>query len=183
MKVIRSLNFVVKLLMKILLKALIRIKDTVMTENKTTKFNSITMLRFSIGIIYLWFGVLKLFYGLSPAEQIASQTIHQLTFGLLPDHTAINILALWECALGVSLLICKWMKVVLIMMFTHMTFTFAPFLFFPQQTFMHLPYDFTLLGQYIMKNIIIISSGLVLWQQYVKGTPSVYMSPLSDRIN
>lgn len=45
---------------------------------------------------------------------------------------------------------------------------------------MHLPYDFTLLGQYIMKNIIIISSGIVLWQYYVKGTPTVYMRPFSE---
>ncbi|MEO6523421.1 MAG: hypothetical protein ABIN91_17185 [Mucilaginibacter sp.] len=152
-----------------------------MTENKRNSFNPITVLRFSIGVIYLWFGVLKLFYGLSPAEQIASQTIHQLTFGFLPDHVAINSLALWECTLGIMLILCKYMKVVLLMMFIHMAFTFTPFIFFPHQTFMHLPYDFTLLGQYIMKNIIIISSGMVLWQQYVKGTPMYYASPLSEQ--
>lgn len=151
-----------------------------MTENKRSMLNPLTVLRVSIGIIYLWFGVLKFFYGLSPAEQIASQTIHQLTFGLLPDHAAINMLAIWECSLGFLLIVCKWMRVVLIMMFIHMACTFAPFLMFPHLTFMHLPYGFTMLGQYIMKNIVIISSGLVLWQHYVKGIPSVYMSPLSE---
>jgi uncharacterized membrane protein YphA (DoxX/SURF4 family) len=152
-----------------------------MTENKHNSFNPVTILRFSIGIIYLWFGGLKLFYGLSPAEQIASATIHQLTFGLLPDHVAIDALAIWECALGVMLLLCRYMKVVLLLMFIHMSFTFTPFIFFPQQTFMHLPYDFTLLGQYIMKNIIIISGGMVLWQQYVKGIPMYYATPLSEQ--
>jgi uncharacterized membrane protein YkgB len=152
-----------------------------MTENKNDTFSPFKILRISIGVIYLWFGVLKFFFGLSPAEHIASQTIHQLTFGLVPDHIAINMLAVGECTLGFLLIICRYMRTVLIMLFIHMTFTFAPFLMFPSETFMHLPYDFTLLGQYIMKNIIIISSGLVLWDHHVKNIPNVYMKPFSDR--
>lgn len=152
-----------------------------MTQVKASSYNPIAVLRISIGIIYLWFGILKFFYGLSPAELVASQTIHRLTFGLIPDHAAIQCLAVWECALGVLLICCKWMKAVLIMMFIHMAATFTPFLFFPHQTFMHLPYDFTLLGQYIMKNIIIISSGIVLWQHYIKALPGVYIIPFSER--
>jgi uncharacterized membrane protein YphA (DoxX/SURF4 family) len=155
--------------------------DIAMTEVKATTYSPIAVLRISIGIIYLWFGILKFFFGLSPAEQVASQTIHQLTFGLLPDHVAILTLALWECSLGVLFICCKWMRAVLIMMFIHMAFTFTPFLLFPHQTFMHLPYDFTLLGQYIMKNIIIISSGVVLWQHYVSGLPHIYSVPFSER--
>jgi uncharacterized membrane protein YkgB len=151
-----------------------------MTEVKSNTLNPFKILSISIGIIYVWFGVLKFFFGLSPAEQVASQTIHQLTFGLLPDHIAISTLAIWECALGIMLILRRYMKGVLILMFIHMCFTFTPFIFFPHQTFMHLPYDFTLLGQYIMKNIIIISSGIVLWQYYVKGTPTVYMRPFSE---
>lgn len=151
-----------------------------MTEVKSNMLNPFKILSISIGIIYVWFGVLKFFFGLSPAEQVASQTIHQLTFGLLSDHVAITTLAIWECVLGIMLILRRYMKLVLILMFTHMCFTFTPFIFFPHQTFMHLPYDFTLLGQYIMKNIIIISSGIVLWQYYVKGTPTVYMRPFSE---
>jgi len=151
-----------------------------MTEVKSNTLNPFKILSISIGIIYVWFGVLKFFFGLSPAEQVASQTIHQLTFGLLPDQVAIATLATWECVLGMMLILRRYMKLVLILMFTHMCFTFTPFIFFPHQTFMHLPYDFTLLGQYIMKNIIIISSGIVLWQYYVKGTPTVYMRPFSE---
>ncbi|MES2278878.1 MAG: hypothetical protein V4592_22795 [Bacteroidota bacterium] len=153
-----------------------------MTEVKTNTYNPIAILRVSIGIIYFWFGILKFFFGLSPAEQVASQTIHQLTFGLLPNHIAIQTLAVWECGLGVLLITCKWMKTVLILLFIHMIFTFTPFLFFPHQIFMRMPYDFTLLGQYIMKNIIIISSGIVLWQHYVKALPGVYVMPFSERV-
>lgn len=152
-----------------------------MTEVKAKTYNPIAILRVSIGVIYLWFGVLKFFFGLSPAEHVASQTIHHLTFGLLPDQTAITLLAIWEFSLGILLFSCKWMRLVLIMLFAHMLLTFTPFLFFPHQTFMHLPYDPTLLGQYIIKNIIIISSGIVLWQHYVSALPRVYAMPFSDR--
>ena len=149
-----------------------------MTEVKSNPLNPFRVLRISIGVIYLWFGVLKFFYGLSPAEQVASQTIHQLTFGLLPDHLAIQTLAVWECLQGVLLISCRFMKTVLLLMFVHMAFTFTPFVFFPQQTFSHM--GFTLLGQYIMKNIIIISGGMVLWQRYVRNTPMPYMRPFSE---
>jgi uncharacterized membrane protein YphA (DoxX/SURF4 family) len=154
-----------------------------MTEIKQNTLNPFRILSISIGIIYAWFGVLKFFFGLSPAEQVAQQTIHQLTFGLMPDNIAITTLAIWECGLGIMLIMRKYMKVTLFVMFVHMCFTFTPFIFFPHQTFMRMPYDFTLLGQYIMKNIIIISSGAVLWQYYVKGTPTVYMRPFSESGN
>jgi uncharacterized membrane protein YkgB len=154
-----------------------------MTEIKSNPLNPFKVLRISIGIIYLWFGVLKFFFGLSPAEQIASATIHQLTFGLVPDHFAIQTLAVWECALGILLISRKYMKAVLLMMFVHMAFTFTPFLFFPQQTFMHYPFDFALLGQYIMKNIIIISGGMFLWQHDVRNTSIHYVRPFSESSN
>jgi uncharacterized membrane protein YphA (DoxX/SURF4 family) len=151
-----------------------------MTEVKANTLNPFKILSISIGIIYVWFGALKFFFGLSPAEQVAEQTIHQLTFGLMPDNVAITTLAIWECGLGIMLILRRYMRFTLLLMFVHMFFTFTPFIFFPHQTFMRMPYDFTLLGQYIMKNIIIISSGAVLWQYYVKGTPTVYMRPFSE---
>ena len=127
---------------------------------------SINLLSTSIGIIYCWFGLLKFFLGYSPAEQLAIATIRALTFKLLPDHVSLMLLAIFESAIGL-LFIFKWfMRQALALMFMHMFFTFLPFLLFPSQTFAHIPYDFTLLGQYIMKNVIIISAGLVLWQHY-----------------
>lgn len=49
----------------------------------SSAFSALSLLRISIGIVYLWFGVFKFFQGLSPAEQLAMQTIHKLTFGLI----------------------------------------------------------------------------------------------------
>jgi uncharacterized membrane protein YkgB len=42
--------------------------------------NGIHLLRLSLGIIFLWFGVLKFFPGASPAQSLAGETIEALSF-------------------------------------------------------------------------------------------------------
>ena len=125
--------------------------------------NALMLLRISIGLIYLWFGALKFFHGYSPAEDLAINTIHKLTFGLIPQQATIILLAGWECTVGLLLMAGKWLRPVLLFLFVHMACTFTPLLFFPSLSFNFPPYGFTLVGQYIMKNIIIICAALVLW--------------------
>jgi hypothetical protein len=64
----------------------------------------------------------------------------------------------------VLLLTRLWTKPSLILLFIHLGLTFTPFLLFPHQTFQYLPYSFTLLGQYIFKNIVVIAAARVIWQ-------------------
>jgi uncharacterized membrane protein YphA (DoxX/SURF4 family) len=137
----------------------------VTTASVLVNRNSLSFLRISIGIIYLWFGVLKFFHGYSPAEDLAINTITKLTFGLIPQPLNITLLAVWECALGILLVTGKWLRTSLILLFVHMACTFTPLLFFPSVSFKYAPYGFTLVGQYIMKNIIIICAALVMWPQ------------------
>jgi len=124
---------------------------------------ALLLLRVSIGVIYIWFGALKFFHGYSPAEDLAINTINKLTLNLVPQPANIILLATWECAVGVLLIIGKWLKPALAFLFLHMACTFTPLLFFPGAAFNHPPYAFTLTGQYIMKNIIIICAALVIW--------------------
>jgi len=42
------------------------------------------------------------------------------------------------------------------------TRTITPIFFFPQEVFTRVPYALTLEGQYIVKNLVIISAGLVI---------------------
>ncbi len=136
-------------------------KETTVNVSK----RSLVLLRISIGIIYLWFGLLKFFHGYSPAEDLATNTIHILTFGLIPAPVSIVLLAIWECAIGVILICGKWTQAALIFLFVHMACTFTPFLVFPALSFKYAPYGFTLLGQYIMKNIIIVCAAIVIWHE------------------
>ncbi|RTL60447.1 MAG: DoxX family protein [Sphingobacteriales bacterium] len=129
----------------------------------TVSKRSLNLLRISIGIIYLWFGALKFFHGYSPAEDLAISTINKLTFGTIPQPVNIILLAVWECAVGIALIIGKAVRTALILLFVHMACTFTPLLFFPSVSFKYAPYGFTLVGQYIMKNIIIICAAVVIW--------------------
>lgn len=125
---------------------------------------SLIILRCSIGIIYIWFGMLKFFHGYSPAEELAINTIHKLTAGLIPARTSIILLAIWETVLGVLMVLGFQTRKVLIFLVLHLVFTFTPLLLFPDVSFKIAPYGFTLVGQYIMKNIVIISAAWILWQ-------------------
>ncbi len=116
----------------------------------------------SIGLVYLWFGALKFFSGVSPAETLAKNTIHHLTAGILLPDLSIYLLALWETAIGILLIFNLWYRFALKLAFVHIIFTFSPFLFFPDLMWSDIPFGLTLLGQYIVKNIIILGILLVL---------------------
>lgn len=130
--------------------------------NRWLTAHSLNLLRISIGIIYVWFGALKYFPSLSPADQLAKDTIHLITFGLIPGSVSIILLAIWETALGFMLIFASWKRVVFYVLLIHMACTFVPLFFFADVSFTALPYAFTLVGQYIMKNLIIICAALVL---------------------
>ena len=121
---------------------------------------SIVFLRISLGIVFFWFGILKFFPGLSPADEIATVTIEQLTFGLIPPNISIIILAAWETLIGIGFIYGKYLRITLLLLFTQMAGTMTPLLLFPAETFTSFPYAPTLEGQYIIKNLVLISAGL-----------------------
>lgn len=120
------------------------------------------LLRISVGIIFFWFGLLKFFPGLSPAQELAIKTIRVMSFGVIPDFVIIKGLALWEVLIGAGLMTGMFMRTTLLLLFLQMSGTFAPIFLFPTEVFSHIPYAPTLEGQYIIKNIAMISAGIVL---------------------
>ncbi len=124
--------------------------------------HGILLLRISVGIIFVWFGVLKFFPDLSPAQGIAINTIDKLTFGLIDKNITILLLALWETLIGIGLIFGKYLRVTLFLLFLQMLGAMMPLLLFPMETFSHFPYAPTLEGQYIIKNLVLISAGLVV---------------------
>lgn len=124
--------------------------------------NGIVLLRLSIGIIFLWFGVLKFFEGLSPAEELAIKTIDKITLHLLSEKLIIYGLATWEVLIGIGLILNIFLRVTLLLLFLQMAGTFTPLFLFPEEVFHVFPVALTLEGQYIVKNIILISAGIVI---------------------
>lgn len=122
----------------------------------------IVLLRISLGIVFFWFGVLKFFPDLSPAQDLATRTINIISFGLITPNVSIILLAIWECTIGLGLIFGIFMRATLLLLFLQMLGTITPVFFFPQEVFTRIPYAPTLEGQYIIKNIVLISAGLVI---------------------
>lgn len=122
----------------------------------------IMLLRISMGIVFFWFGFLKFFPGLSPAQDLAIRTIEKMTFGMIPSEVSIIILAAWECLIGLGFLSGKFLRATLFLLFLQMLGAITPLFFFPQDAFTAIPYAPTLEGQYIIKNLVLISGGLVI---------------------
>lgn len=124
--------------------------------------NGILLLRISLGIIFIWFGVLKFVPGLSSAEDIAGKTMEKLSLGLIPADMALVLLAAWETLIGIGLISGKLLRETLLLLFVQMLGTITPLFLFPSDTFRSAPLVPSLEGQYIIKNLILISAGIVI---------------------
>ena len=124
--------------------------------------HGVTFARVTLGIVFLWFGILKFFPGLSPAEQLAGRTIELITFGMVTSSVAIPILATWECAIGIGLFAGVALRATLLLLFVQMLGTLLPLVLFPAETFTIFPVAPTLEGQYIIKNVVLISAAIVV---------------------
>lgn len=120
------------------------------------------LLRVSLGIVFLWFGVLKFFPGLSPAQDLAGRTIEVLSFGIVEPDISLPILAAWECIIGIGLITGVWMRVTILLLMLQMLGTLTPVVLFPEEVFVEPPYAPTLEGQYIIKNLVLMSAAIVL---------------------
>lgn len=131
-------------------------------------------LRFSLAIIFIWFGALKPL-GLSPAEGLLKQTVSWLPFG--EAELWLHIIGYWEVCIGVFFLWKKTNRMALCLLFVQMVGTFMPLVFLPEITFQNRnPLLLTLEGQYIIKNVLIISGALVIGGDLHKIKPNAYIN-------
>jgi len=117
----------------------------------------VTLLRYSLGIIYIWFGALKPL-GLSPAQELVENTVYWFE----NPKTFVPILGVWEIVIGITICIKPLIRVALFLLFLQMPGTFLPLILFPEVCFTNFPFGLTLEGQYIVKNLIIISAAIVV---------------------
>jgi len=93
---------------------------------------------------------------------LVGRTIETLTLGNVPASVALPVLAAWEVAIGLGLIIGRWMRAVLLLLIAQMLGTITPLVLFPAETFVRIPYAPTLEGQYIIKNIVLVTAAIVL---------------------
>jgi uncharacterized membrane protein YphA (DoxX/SURF4 family) len=124
----------------------------------------IIFLRFGLGTIFLWFGLLKFFPSLDPPGELAlaTKTVDTLSFGMVGPGLARVVLATWETAVGLGLLSNMFMRTTLFLLFVQMAGTVTPLVIFPGDTWQQFPFVMTLEGQYIVKNIVLVGAGFVI---------------------
>jgi uncharacterized membrane protein YphA (DoxX/SURF4 family) len=117
------------------------------------------LLSISMGLVFVWFGALKL-AGMSPAEPLIRDTLNFLPSTLVSP--LILLLAIWEVAIGIGFLSGKAKRAVLIMLLLQMAGAMSPLILAPERLWEIFPLVWTLEGQYVFKDIILISAGLVI---------------------
>ncbi len=119
--------------------------------------HGIQILRIALGVVYVWFGALKLFPGMSPAEELV-----MLTVPFFPGSVFLPFLGIWEIVIGLGFLLGKGLRFVILLLFLQMPGTMAPIVLLPDVVFSQFPFGLTLEGQYIVKNLVLIGAALVI---------------------
>lgn len=117
----------------------------------------IPILRVALGVVFVWFGALKLFPGMSPAEDLVRATVP-----VLPGALFLPFLGIWEIAIGLGFLTGWALRFTILLLFLQMPGTLAPVVLLPERVFTVFPFALTLEGQYIVKNLVLISAALVI---------------------
>ncbi len=123
--------------------------------------HALDLLRLSVAIVFLWFGLLKFFDATAYADDIAVKTISTITFGIIDDQLALLLLATLETGIGLGLMVKKWLRYVIPILFFQLAGAVLPIFIFPDDTWAS-PFVPTLLGQYIIKNVILVAVAIVL---------------------
>lgn len=121
----------------------------------------IPALRYSLAVIFIWFGILKPL-GMSPAADLVLSTTAWLP--VFEPNTWLHVIGVWEVAIGVTFLFHRTVRIAIALLALQMVGTFMPLVLLPNVTFQpgRIPYAPTMEGQYIIKNLLIISAALTI---------------------
>lgn len=118
--------------------------------------NGILFARLSLAIVFVWFGALKV-AGVSPASDLVARTVYWVDPGWF-----IPVLGVWEALIGLFMLWRPLIRASIALLALQMPGTFLPLILLPDICFVHIPWAPTLEGQYIIKNLVLISAAMVV---------------------
>lgn len=114
------------------------------------------LLRYALGLVFVWFGIIKPL-GLSPVHGLVASTAI-----LLPPDLFVVVIGWWEVAIGLCLLYRPLLRLGIFLLFIQIPGTFIPLVFMPTVTWLVFPIAPTVEGQYIIKNLVLIGAALVV---------------------
>jgi uncharacterized membrane protein YkgB len=128
-------------------RAVVRVMDAI----------GVPFARLALGVVFIWFGGLKLAGDLSPAYDLIAATVYWLT-----PEIVVPLLGLWEVAIGIAFLIPRLTRLALLLLVPQMPGTFLPLILLPEICYSVAPLALTIEGQYIVKNLVIIACALFI---------------------
>jgi uncharacterized membrane protein YkgB len=117
---------------------------------------SLPLLRISLGVVFVWFGLLKL---------TNSTPIGALVAGVVPFDPSwfVPLLGAVEVLLGAALVAGRWLSTVGAVLMLHLSGTFLVLVTQPSVAFQHdNPLLLTTEGEFVVKNLVLIAAGLVV---------------------
>lgn len=112
--------------------------------------------RFSLGFIFVWFGLLKPF-GAKTTTSLLAHTIY-----FFPPEVVLPLLGWWEVAIGICLIYKPLVRFSIILQVIRIPGTILAFFMHPEICFVHIPYVPSPEGQYLIKDIIILLAGIAI---------------------
>ena len=117
----------------------------------------VPLLRISLGVVFLWFGLLKIFE-VSPVSGLVAKTIYWFD----PD-LVVPALGAVEIFVGACLLAGRLMRIALPLLVLQMAGTFLVLVILPSIAFRDgNPLLLTVEGEFVVKNLVLLSAALVI---------------------
>jgi len=118
---------------------------------------ALTTLRLTLAVIFVWFGLLKIF-GFNPVYDL----VHHSLVPFLADGTGLIVLGIVETLIGLLLFSNKLLTLTHTILFLHLLGTFSTFIFG-----WHIVFDpyfpvLSLPGEFVIKNMTLAVAGIVI---------------------
>lgn len=118
---------------------------------------SIPALRVSLGLVFLWFGALKVF-DITPVADLVADTVYWVD----PDWF-VPLLGIVEVAVGIALIAKVALRPALAVFALQMAGTFLVLVILPDVAFQDGNiFKLTTEGEFVVKNLVLLSAGLVV---------------------
>ncbi len=135
---------------------------------------AIPMLRVSLGLTYIWFGLLKVI-GKSPVGDLVAKTVF-----ILPRKIVVPVLGLWETAIGLGFLFRFPIRLTLVAFYGQLAGTFLVLIVRPRDAFQNgNPLLLSKNGEFVIKNLILAAAGLAVGSRMNRPTERVSGPPSS----
>ena len=118
---------------------------------------SVPILRISLGVVFLWFGALKVF-GVTPVADLVAATVYWVD-----PEWFVPLLGVVEILVGAGLILRRAMRTILAIFLAQMAGTFLVLILLPDVAFQDgNPLKLTVEGEFVIKNLVLLAAGLVV---------------------